>query len=152
MKALALAALERLRDDPSTRSPFAGICECASRLLPRDDAGRRAGRWIRETAAQWPKRTRYRAKRESQGDEHSYPVPGGHAAYLQAEVNGTMWVSEYGQMRRELLDWLIQQAGQGIKPRAAINQGPRVISLSDVRGAPVRIEPRNKARQGNPWR
>lgn len=143
MNRQALAALHRLRDDPATRNPFAGICECAGQLLPNDEPGRRAVRWIRETAGKWPKRHRQN-RRESLGDEHNYPVPGGQPAFEKATVNGTMWVSEYGQMRRELLDWLIAQAQHALAPFAPT--GTRVVSLADVCGAPVRIEPR--AQQG----
>lgn len=40
-----------------------------------------------------------------------FPIPGGMLAYNEAKLNDTLWDlnTEYGQLRWELLEWLIEE-------------------------------------------
>lgn len=56
---------------------------------------------MQDLMTKWPKFS---------GDEE-YPIPGGRDAYLVAKWDKTLWARyehEYGALRWELLDWLIE--------------------------------------------
>ena len=45
-----------------------------------------------------------------------YPVPGGHVAYRSAAGTKFMWSGEYGKLRKELLNFMIEQLEKELAP------------------------------------
>ena len=70
--------------------PSSGICPNLEFLIEIDDE------ILRELMSGWPKHS---------GDMY-YPVPGGRDAYYESM---NKWEGEYGALRRELLDYMIEQ-------------------------------------------
>lgn len=64
-------------------------------------------RWFHDHCHLWPKFSGC----------HSYPVPGQDKtrvsaanAYHRAQIENRLWVEEYGDLRMELLRWMIEEA------------------------------------------
>jgi hypothetical protein len=81
--------------EESTILPFGGICS----NLPDIDVSM-ACDFVEKYAKTW---------KHFSGSE-TYPVPGRHAAYRAAHDTGSMWTGEYGELRKDLLDHLIEQS------------------------------------------
>ena len=110
-----LEALIHIRDQGPDHAD-AGICRCATLLVGWD-----CSHHIQVAAYEWPKHSGLPA----------YPVPSTTAtsartAYWYALDSGTMWRrnTEYGKLRWELLDYLIEKLSSQTDSAKAVGHEP----------------------------
>lgn len=92
-KKAMLAALYRVKFTAFKRR---GICREFYRHCRGDD---HYGEDLRRLFKLWPKFSGY----------SGYPVPGGFTAFWRAAGTKYMWSGEYGNLRKELLNFMIEQ-------------------------------------------
>lgn len=92
-KKTVLAALYRVKFTAFKRR---SICEEFSRHYRGDD---HYGEDLRRLFKLWPKFS----------GQSVFPVPGGFTAFCRAAGTKYMWSGEYGQLRKELLNFMIEQ-------------------------------------------
>lgn len=108
-KQLVLAAcveLLRLADEGKVPDTFLGICHNVDNIMwwGRTDRDTYSAAWeffdSEVTENIWPHWSKF-------SGSASYPIPGGVDAYWDKE--GELWAGEQGQLRRELLQFTIEQ-------------------------------------------
>lgn len=92
-KEALLAALYRVKFTTFKRR---GICEEFSRHYRADG---HCGEDLRRLFKLWPKFSGHSV----------YPVPGGYTDFWRAAGTRRMWSGEYGNLRKELLNFMIEQ-------------------------------------------
>lgn len=109
-KQLVLAAcveLLRLVDEGKVPDTFSGICHNVDNIMwrGRTDSDTYSAAWeffdTEVTEGIWPRWSKFSGC-------SSYPIPGGDDAYW-AQRGGEFWKGEQGQLRRELLQFTIEQ-------------------------------------------
>lgn len=106
LKEIALRCAELDAEYGELFCPGVGICSNITGIRPWFGLGRfedrcKAWQTLKAAIARWPKH----------GGDMTYPVPGGEEAYDAARETDSHWDvnSEYGRLRFELLDWVIQE-------------------------------------------
>ena len=116
-KQLVLAAcveLLRLADEGKVHAPYCGICHNIDYLLwndrTTDDSYEEAWEFFNAHVTEvvwrhWPKFS----------GATDYPIPGGRDVYWNRPETG-YWKGEQGELRRELLEFTIEQLSEEVKP------------------------------------
>lgn len=106
LKKIALGRAELDRDAGEKFFPGIGICNNIDEMLPwRGLRGYCSQKQCRDALcdaiASWPKHS----------GSDTYPIPGGGVAYQEHKMARDQWdaSSEYGRLRFELLDWIIEE-------------------------------------------